>query len=79
MKDYTVYVSIRDKNESWLSPIHETTWAGAVVTAKSLKEAVQIYYDSHYCQEFIEKNIRFNKIYLFYKTADDKLEYCPAL
>jgi hypothetical protein len=68
MKKYTLYVSICEENESWASSTHETTWAGGTVKAKSLKEAMQTFYDSRDCQDFVEKNIDFNNIHFYYEN-----------
>lgn len=68
MKEHTLYVSICEENESRVSPILETTRAGVTVKAKSLKEAMQTFYDSRDCQDFVEKNIDFNNIHFYYEN-----------
>lgn len=68
MKTYKIFVSICYENESWVSPTHKTTWAEATVKAKSLKEAMQKFYDSKDCRDFVEENIDFNNIHFYYEN-----------
>ena len=73
MKNYKVYASVVGIGERPF--LHNEPWVCAYVTAHSLKEAFQTFYDSSYCQNFIEKNINFNTLHFLYENKFGKLCY----
>ena len=77
MKNYKVYASVVNIGEC--TALYNEPWVCAYVMANSLKEAFQIFYDSLYCQKFVEKNIVFNKIHFLFENKFGKLCYYGSI
>ena len=70
MKTYTVYASIKAPKECWNTPTSKQDDAiGAIVNANTVKEAVQLFYESPYCQRFLERNLSMFSVGFYFQHS----------
>lgn len=72
---YKVYASVCEASDYRTAALHNQPWIGYNIIANNLKEAMQVFYDSEFCQKFMDKNIYFHTIHFYYERTDGKVCY----
>lgn len=72
---YKVYASICDVDESYKVLLHNKSSIAGEVKAKTIKAAMQKFYDGEVCQKFIDENIDLNTIHFYFELLNDRLCY----
>ena len=72
---YKVYASVCETGDYRTAALHNYPRIGSNIEANTLKEAMQVFYDSEYCLKYIDKNIHFYTIHFYYERTDGKICY----
>lgn len=73
---YKVYASVCKKlGDYHTAVLHNQPWIGNDIETNNLKEALQTFYDSEYCQKYIDDNIHFYTIHFYYERNNGTLRY----